>query len=166
MSRENVHDLFVGFSDDIFFSHSLRLNFTRNHQTKWWRRRKKKRKEKVVTFDTNVYWINECHGISRRAKKKYTKTSKQKTKEWNLIKWNCVTCVLIAFLSFDRDFNEHFLFFPILVAVARYFSQRPVSSPLVRLFFCYLFVIVIATALFDFFFFLFSIMRGYFFFWE
>lgn len=49
---------------------------------------------------------------AQKKKKSHTHTHKdEETQEWNLIKWNCVTCVLIAFLSFDRDFNENSLSF-------------------------------------------------------
>lgn len=75
--------------------------------------------------------------------------NKKPTQEWNLIKWNCVTCVLIAFLSFDRDFNEDFLFF-LHSLLALFFFSSVRFLHLLDSFSSsrYLFVIV-ATVLFD-----------------
>lgn len=57
-----------------------------------------------------VPWKKSTWGIFNEPKGKKSE-KKRHTQEWNLIKWNCVTCVLIAFLSFDGDFNEDFFLF-------------------------------------------------------
>lgn len=87
MSKENVHDLFVRFfSMTIFLLLLLPLVLTIIKRNENEMERGKKTND---PFDTNVYWINKCHGISRelnkKKKRKKTKTKKN-AQEWNLIK--------------------------------------------------------------------------------
>lgn len=66
-----------------------------------------------------VYCINKC----REHQKMYEKRKCiEKTQEWNLIKWNCVTCCFnYIFIAIDRDFNGDSLFFTLWLLLLSFF---------------------------------------------